>query len=187
MEVTPMPYPDQNSPDHESPDHETVLDPEDAAATQRYLDLVRDVHSEWDELEAAGDSSVQLSARALSTIKASVRADARHGAHVEMPPTTAGPFTVSELTLRTVVRRAVDAVPDARSLRTVVTFDDATASGRARGLPLGLTCRISARIGTTDLMALADEVRASVRLDVQLHLGLPDLPIDVHIEDLHEH
>lgn len=170
-----MPYPDQDTPD-----------PEDAAATARYLELIRSVHTEWDELESAGDSSVQLSAGALSTIKESVRADARHGAHVEMPPTPVGPFTVSELTLRTLVRRTIDAVPDARALRTTFEYEDSPSSGRSRGLPTRATCRLSARIGTRDLPALADEVRAAVRLACEVDLGLPELTVDIHIEDLHE-
>lgn len=176
-----MPYPDQDTPDPEKSEQ---------AATARYLDLIRAVHTEWDELESAGDSSVQLSAGALSTIKESVRADARHGAHVHMPPTPAGPFTVSELTLRTLVRRTIDAVPGARALRTTFEYADAeasTSSSRSRGLPTRASCRLSVRLGTTDLPALADEVRAAVRLACETDLGLPDLTVDIHIEDLHEH
>lgn len=175
-----MPYPDQDTPDPEEPRES------EQAATARYLDLIRAVHTEWDELEAAGDGSVQLSAGALSTIKESVRADARHGAHVRMPPTPAGPFTVSELTLRTLVRRTIDAVPGSRALRTTFEYADAAPSVRGRGLPTRASCRLSARLGTPDLPALADEVRAAVRLACETHLGLPDLTVDVHIEDLHE-
>ncbi|MGP9536634.1 hypothetical protein ACT3SP_01390 [Brachybacterium sp. AOP43-C2-M15] len=170
-----MPDPDQDHPV-----------PEEDAATQRYLDLIRSLHSEWDELEGAGDSSVQLSAGALSTIKESVRADARHGAHVHMPPTPVGPFTVSELTLRTLVRRAIDAVPDARSLRTVFEYEELPSSTRTRGTPTRAVCRVSARLGTPDLPALADEVRAAVRRACEVELGLPDLVVDLHIEDLHD-
>ncbi|MGP9683587.1 hypothetical protein [Brachybacterium sp. AOP3-A1-3] len=192
-----MPYPDQDTPDPEEPQES------EQAATARYLDLIRAVHTEWDDLESAGDSSVQLSAGALSTIKESVRADARHGAHVHMPPTPAGPFTVSELTLRTLVRRTIDAVPDARALRTTFEYADAESSAssgssgssgstasfgssaRSRGLPTRASCRLSARLGTPDLPALADEVRAAVRLACETDLGLTDLTVDIHIEDLH--
>lgn len=181
-------------PDHDPQHHDTQHpdsqhpDVEDDAVTARYLDLIRAVHTEWDELESAGDSSVQLSARARSTIKESVRADARHGAHVHMPPTPAGPFTVSELTLRTLVRRTIDAVPGARTLRTTFEYAEAGpgSPGRSRGLPTRASCRVSVQLGTTDLPALADEVRAAVRLACETDLGLPDLTVDVHIEDLHE-
>lgn len=161
-------------------------DPEDPAATARYLDLIRSVHTEWEELEAAGDSSVQLSVDALSTLKESVRADTRQGAQVAMPPTPAGPFTVSELTLRTLVRRAIDAVPAARSLRSTVEYEEGP-SWRSRGLPIRVGCRLTARVGTRDLPALADEVRLAVRRACEENLGLPDLTVDIHIEDLHEH
>ncbi|MFC5297460.1 hypothetical protein [Brachybacterium tyrofermentans] len=196
--------PDHDQPDHDQPHHDQHDPaPEDDAATARYLDLIRAVHTEWDELESAGDSSVQLSAGALSTIKESVRADARHGAHVHMPPTPAGPFTVSELTLRTLVRRTIDAVPDARALRTTFEYADTGPTGssassgssgstasfgssaRSRGLPTRASCRLSARLGTPDLPALADEVRAAVRLACETDLGLTDLTVDIHIEDLH--
>lgn len=174
-----MPDPDQQDP---GPADEMS----ERAATARYLALIRAVHAEWDELESAGDRSVQLSTGALSTIKESVRADARHGAHVQMPPTPAGPFTVSELTLRTLVRRTIDAVPDARALRTTFEYGSDGSSARSRGLPTRAACRLSARLGTPDLPALADEVRAAVRLACETDLGLTDLTIDIHIEDLHD-
>jgi hypothetical protein len=202
MEVNPMPDSDRPRPDGPRPDRRAPEPegPEQAhpaehaeqaehAATARYLDLIRAVHAEWDELESAGDSSVQLTTAALSTLKESVRADARHGAHVQMPPTPAGPFTVSELTLRTLVRRTIDAVPDARALRTTFEYGDAGSSGapaRSRGLPTRAACRLSARLGTPDLPALADEVRTAVRRACERDLGLSDLTVDVHIEDLHE-
>lgn len=160
---------------------------EDPVATARYLDLIRTVHAEWDELERAGDSSVQLSAGALSTIKESVRADARHGAHVHMPPTPAGPFTVSELTLRTLVRRTIDAVPGARTLRTTFEHAPTGSALRSRGEPTRVSCRVSARLGTPDLPALAEEVRTAIMRACQDELGLSAPTVDVHIEDLHEH
>lgn len=157
------------------------------AATRRYLDLIRSVHQEWETLEEAGDRSVQLSPTALSTIKESVRADARHGAHVTMPPTAAGPFTVSELTLRTLVRRAVDTVPGALALRTGFEHEDAGSGVRTRGLPRAVHCRISAELGTPDLRALAEQVREAVITACDEHTGLPAPRVDIHIEDLHEH
>ncbi|WP_227873142.1 hypothetical protein [Brachybacterium ginsengisoli] len=172
-----MHHPEQHGPD------------EDAAATRRYLDLIRTVHTEWDELERAGDSSVQLSAGALATVKESVRADARHGAHVHLPPTPAGPYTVSELALRTLVRREIDAIPGARALRTTFEHDETpdSATGRSRGLPTRALCRISVRLGAEDLPGLAEQIRAAVRRAAATELGLDDLVVDIHIEDLHEH
>lgn len=178
-----MPDPDQRAPE---PDESEQAEQAEQLATARYLALIRAVHDEWDELESAGDRSVQLSAGALSTIKESVRADARHGAHVQMPPTPAGPFTVSELTLRTLVRRTIDAVPDARALRTSFEYGSDGSSVRARGLPMRASCRLSARLGIPDLPALAEEVRAAVLLACETELGLTDLTVDLHIEDLHE-
>lgn len=161
---------------------------EDPALTRRYLDLIRSVHEEWDRLEEAGDTSVQLSGSALATIKESVRADARHGAHVHMPPTPTGPFTVSELTLRTLVRREIDAVPGARALRTSFEHEDASDHyRRSRGLPSRARCRVSARLGTRDLPGLAERIREAVREAAETELGLRGLAVDVHIEDLHEH
>lgn len=192
-----MPHPADHDPAHHDPEqpappgsdrprHES--DGEDPALTRRYLDLIRSVHEEWDRLEEAGDTSVQLSGSALATIKESVRADARHGAHVHMPPTPAGPFTVSELTLRTLVRREIDAVPGARALRTVFEHDEDGAQGRRTlGLPTRARCRVSARLGTPDLPALAERIREAVRSAAETELALRGLTVDVHIEDLHEH
>lgn len=162
-------------------------DADEDAATRRYLDLIRSIHEEWETLEEAGDRSVQLSPTALSTIKESVRADARHGAHVTMPPTAAGPFTVSELTLRTIVRRAVDAVPGALALRTGFEHEEAGGGVRTRGLPRAVHCRISAELGTPNLRALAEQVREAVITACDEHTGLPAPRVDIHIEDLHEH
>lgn len=157
----------------------------DEAATAAYHELIRSLHQEWDELEATGDRTVQLSGSALTAIKESVRADTRHGAAVRMPPTPAGPFTATESAVRTLVRSAVDSVPGARSLRT--TLVHAPAEFRpARGLPIRLTCRISASLASGDLLALADQVRTAVRRACRLDLGLEDLPVDIHIEDLHD-
>lgn len=164
-----------------SPDEHTV----DTAATQRYLDLVRAANQEWTALEARGEPSVQMSPRALATIKESVRAEVRHGAQVEMPPTDAGPFTTSELALRTLVRAAVDSVPGARALRTAFDYSPEHGPGAGRGTPVRLRCRISASIDSPDLRALADEVRTRVSTRCADELGLEDIAVDIHIEDLH--
>lgn len=162
-------------------------DEHDDASTARYHAFVRRAHEEWDELEARGDSSVQLSQEARSTIREAVRAEARHGARVDMPPTPAGPWTLTELALRTLVRRAVDGVPGAQSLRT--TFEHAEdSSGRlVRGVPVHLRCRITALVGTPDLRGLAEQVREAVHDACLQHLDLAPATIDIHIEDLHEH
>ncbi|MGQ4533340.1 hypothetical protein ACUH9Y_03570 [Dermabacteraceae bacterium P13115] len=151
-----------------------------------YLDLIRDVHREWDELEAAGDSSVQLSTLALSTIKESVKADARRGSQVEMPETEAGPYTVSELALRTLVRETIDTVPGVRALRTVFTYAENASNLLVCGTPVGVSCRLTVQVGTPDLPGVAEAVRASVARACADHLGLDDIPVDIHIEDLHE-
>lgn len=197
-----MPHPADHDPAHHDPAHHDPelhappgsyrprheSDGEDPALTRHYLDLIRSAHEEWEELERAGDSSVQLSASALATLKESVRADARHGAHVHMPPTPAGPFTVSELTLRTLVRREIDAIPGARALRTSFEHEDAADDDRrSRGLPSRARCRVSARLGTRDLPGLAERIREAVREAAETELGLRGLAVDVHIEDLHEH
>ncbi len=161
-------------------------DPNDDVATAKYLDMIRTMHREWSALEGDGDAGVQLSARARNTIREAVRADSRHGAHVEMPPTPAGPFTVSEASLRGVVRSAVDAVPGALALRTTAEHAVSAQGARTRGRPERLRVRISAALDTSDLPSLARRVRSSVAQACHDHLGLDDLPIDVHIEDLHE-
>lgn len=173
-------------PDDRSPDRGPQEG--DSASDQRYLDLVRSVHREWDELEARGDSSVQLSQQAVSSIKEAVRVDARHGAQVTMPPTEAGPYTLTELALRTLVRSAVDEVPDALALRTTVDYADAEDNSvRARGLPERVKVRLSVRLGTPDLIGVAEQVRESVRSACRSNLELPDIVVDIHIEDLYEY
>ncbi|GAP79348.1 hypothetical protein Y09_2190 [Brachybacterium sp. SW0106-09] len=190
--MTPMPHPADHDPEQSAPPGpdrpRRDADGENPAATRSYLDLIRTTHEEWDRLERAGDSSVQLSGSALAAVKESVRADARHGAHVHMPPTPAGPFTVSELTLRTLVRREIDAIPGARALRTTFEHEeDGAAERRTRGLPTRARCRVSALLGTPDLPGLAERIREAVHRAAETELGLTGLTVDVHIEDLHEH
>ncbi|PRY58222.1 hypothetical protein BCF74_11239 [Knoellia remsis] len=165
-------------------DPDTDAEITDEATEKRYRELVDTVVRQWNDLEAAGDRSVQLSAEVLTGLKDAVRADARHGPQVEMPPTDAGPWTTSELALRTLVRHAVDAVPDALSLRT--SFDYADGEGRTRGRPDRITCRISASTRTPNLPALGEAVRTAVATACQDELALAAPAIDVHIEDLHE-
>lgn len=155
------------------------------AATRRYLELVRALHSEWDELEARGETGVQLSHRARASLTESVRADVRHGAQVQMPPTSLGPFTLSELSLRTLVRTTVDRVPGAISLKT--SFNHATVPDwLTRGTPQRIFCRISASAAAPDLPALANRVRTSVQTACAQDLDLTDVVVDIHIEDLYD-
>lgn len=158
----------------------------DHVETERYLDLIRSVHQEWETLEQQGDPSVQLSPAALSSIKDSVRADARHGAHIEMPPTSAGTYTLSELSLRSLVRHAIDSVPGVIALRTTIDYAPAY-DFRTRGRPTHIHCRISAPLDARDLPQLAHTVRDSIASTCREHLDLTVDAIDIHIEDLHEH
>lgn len=153
---------------------------------QRYRDQVRSLHRDWADLEDRGDDSVQLSRRTRSALSAAVRADARHGARVQMPPTDIGPYSVTELALRTLIRDAVDGIDGAVSLRTAVAYAPDPEWG-SRGAPERASCRISAAASTPDLLSLAESARDAVRETCARELALPDLVVDIHIEDLHEH
>lgn len=161
-------------------------DPHDDQATRNYLEHIAALHRDWDELESRGDDSVQLSRRARSALSEAVRADARHGARVDMPPTDIGPYTLTELALRTLIRDTIDDIDGVVSLRTTIDYDPGRG-WNSRGLPRRVECHISAVETTPDLPGLAEQVRSAVRGACARELDLPDLPIDVHIEDLHEH
>lgn len=162
---------------------------EDASqeATRRYLDLIASVQQEWETLDREGDASVQLSPRALSSIKESVRADARRGPHMTMPPTPTGPYSVSTQAMHQVIRSAIDSVPAARALKSAVTCEPPGALPRARGRPVKVISRISASIGSGNLLEVANQARSKIRERCQDELGLSDLEVDIHIEDLHDH
>lgn len=159
---------------------------DDDTAGAHYRDLIRSVNKEWSDREEAGDVSAQLSPTALSTIKESVRAESRHGAQVEMPPTPAGEYTMSELGLRTLVRRAVDSVRGVRALRTTFEHANTEAGLRMRGVPTRVRCRVSMRAGTADMPRVAQDVRAAVSAACHDQVDLSLTAIDVHIEDLHD-
>ena len=113
----------------------------------------------------------------------------RHGPQVEMPPTARGPFTVSDRALHEVLRRAVDAVPGARSLGNDIEHAD-PASGSGRGLVRAVRCRLSVGVprpsaDDATLPAAAAEVRRSVTHHLQTELGVGGCRIDIHIEDIH--
>ena len=154
-------------------------------ATRKYLEYISELQRDWDEAEARGDDSVQTSPRMRETLSQVVRADVRHGARVTMPPTEAGPYSLSELALRTLIRDAVDAVPGAMSLRTAVDYADTPEWG-VRGLPERVLCRVSLSTASGALRALADDVRTSVVSECSRELALGGLTVDVHIEDLHD-
>lgn len=161
-------------------------DEADAESAPEYEELLRTAHAAWDALDESGDRSAQVSPSVLAAIKRAVRAEVRHGAQIEVPPTPRGPYTVSELSLRTLLREAVDAVPGARGLRTRVEHADPAGDG-GRGLPVAVVCRISAAQDTPDLPALAERVRDEIAATLSVELGLDVPRIDIHIEDLHEH
>lgn len=158
---------------------------DDDELTRQYLDFVLTLHREWAELEEQGDASVQLSRSTRAALSEAVRTDARRGAQVEMPPTDLGPFTLTELALRTLIREAVDGIAGVMSLRSVVDYAPAPGWG-TRGVPTGITCRISASALCPDLPALAESVRRAVAEAFERDLDLSDLVIDIHIEDLHD-
>lgn len=159
--------------------------PDDPGATREYLDRMSALQRDWDEAEARGDDSVQLSSRVRAALSEVVRADARHGARVQMRPTEAGPYSLSEQALRTLIRDAVDAVPGAMSLRIAVDYTEGPEWG-TRGLPERVRCRVSLSAASRDLRALADDVRAAVVSECVRELDLGGLTVDVHIEDLHD-
>ncbi len=153
--------------------------------TQRYLELVRTVNEQWDGSQAQPGEAESVSRQVLDAVMAAVRADTRHGAQVQVPATKAGPYTVSELSLRTLVRKSVDSVSGARALRSYFDYAPTTGRQRAYGKPVRVHCRVSAGNRVGSLPKLADQVRKSVRRCMFENLGLrPD--VDVHIEDLHD-
>lgn len=158
---------------------------DDREVTRSYIDLVRSLHRDWAELEHQGDDSVQLSRRTRSALSEAVRADARHGARVAMPPTDIGPYSLTELALRTLIRGAVDGIDDAVSLRIAVDYAQGPGWG-TRGAPERVSCRISAAATTPNLPALAESARDAVREVCSRELDLSDIVVDIHIEDLHE-
>lgn len=176
-------------------EHELPVETEEQSAA--YDSLIRSAHQEWADLEKSGDPSVSVSSGSLAALKRSVRAEVRRGAQVAVPPTGRGPMSVSELTLHTVLRRAVDTVPDARSLRARVEYEEEDAAshgGRSgergeRGMPRAVTLRISVQLGSPgarDLPRLAEDVRSAAAAALHRDLGIDPVRIDVHIEDLHD-
>ena len=116
---------------------------QDDADTREYQRLIASLHEEWDRLESQASTSVMPQRHLMDAILA----ETRHGAQVEMPATDLGPYSMSEFSLRALIRRTVDGVPGARALRS--TFEHAPSSEGHRGLgvPQTISCRISAHAG----------------------------------------
>lgn len=154
---------------------------QDNLDTHEYLSLIASLHKEWDRLEAMGSTSVMPRPRSIMD---AIIAETRHGTQVEMPDTDLGPYSMSEFSLRALIRRIVDSVPGARSLRS--SFEHAPSSEEHRGLgvPEGVSCRISAYAPIKSLPQLAQQVRDAVREACYENLGISQT-VNVHIEDIH--
>ena len=87
---------------------------QDETDTREYLRLIASLHEEWDRLESQASTSVMPQRHLMDA----VIAETRHGAQVQMPATDLGPYSMSEFSLRALIRRTVDSVPGARALRS---------------------------------------------------------------------
>ena len=114
-----------------------------------------------------------------------VIAETRHGAQVQMPATDLGPYSMSEFSLRALIRRTVDSVPGARALRSSFEHGPSDGDHRGLGVPETISCRISAHVTTDSLPQLAQRVRDAVRGACYENLGMSPT-VNVHIEDLHD-
>ncbi len=109
-------------------------------------------------------------------------AETRHGAQVEMPATDLGPYSMSEFSLRALIRRTVDGVPGARALRS--TFEHAPSR---RGPPWTggsadhLLPDLRAHLSVDSLPQLGQQVRDAVRAACRENLGVSPT-VNVHIE-----
>lgn len=158
----------------------------DDETPQEYLDLLRKVNDEWTELERKGDESVQLSSRIITAIQEAVRSEVKYGRQVQMPPTEFGPYSISELTLRNIIRASVDSIEGALALHSDIITNEENQAFFERGLPERLVCYISVRVTCPDYQAVAQNVRNAIATACAEQLGLYELEIDIHIEDLHD-
>lgn len=154
---------------------------QDEADAHEYVRLIASIHEEWERLESSGDVSVMPGRPLMDAILA----ETRHGAQVEMPPTDLGPYSLSEFSLRALVRRAVDAVPGARALRSSFEHDPATEDHLGLGVPTAITVRVSAGVSVGSLPQLGQQIREAVRSACRENLGV-DPTVNVRIEDLHD-
>ena len=154
---------------------------QDDADTQEYLRLIASLHEEWDRLESQASASVMPQRHLMDAILA----ETRHGAQVEMPATDLGPYSMSEFSLRALIRRTVDRVPGARALRSSFEHAPSGEDHRGLGVPETIFCRISAHVSVDSLPQLAQRVREAVRAACHENLGVSPT-VNIHIEDLHD-
>ena len=154
---------------------------QDDADTREYLRLIASLHEEWDQLESQASTSVMPKRHLMEAILA----ETRHGAQVEMPATDLGPYSMSEFSLRALIRRTVDRVPGAHALRSSFEHAPSSVDHRGLGVPETITCRISAHISVESLPQLAQLVRDAVRAACRENLGVSPT-VNVHIQDLHD-
>ncbi|WP_296537925.1 Asp23/Gls24 family envelope stress response protein [uncultured Actinomyces sp.] len=154
---------------------------QDDADTREYLRLIASLHKEWDQLESQASASVMPQRHLMDA----VIAETRHGAQVQMPATDLGPYSMSEFSLRALIRRTVDSVPGARALRSSFEHAPSDEDHRGLGVPETIFCRISAHVTTDSLPQLAKRVRDAVRGACHENLGVSPT-VNVHIEDLHD-
>ena len=154
---------------------------QDDADTREYLRLIASLHEEWDRLESRASASVMPQRHLMDAILA----ETRHGAQVEMPATDLGPYSMSEFSLRALIRRTVDRVPGARALRSSFEHAPSGEDHRGLGVPETIFCRISAHVSVDSLPQLAQRVREAVRAACHENLGVSPT-VNIHIEDLHD-
>ena len=102
-----------------------------------------------------------------------------------MPATDLGPYSMSEFSLRALIRRTVDRVPGARALRSSFEHAPSGEDHRGLGVPETIFCRISVHVSVDSLPQLAQRVREAVRAACHENLGVSPT-VNVHIEDLHD-
>ena len=154
---------------------------QDDADTREYLRLIASLHKEWDQLESQASTSVMPQRHLMDAILA----ETRHGAQVEMPATDLGPYSMSEFSLRALIRRTVDRVPGARALRSSFEHAPSGEDHRGLGVPETIFCRISAHVSVDSLPQLAQRVREAVRAACHENLGVSPT-VNIHMEDLHD-
>ncbi len=154
---------------------------QDDADTREYLRLIASLHEEWDQLESQASASVMPQRHLMDA----VLAETRHGAQVQMPATDLGPYSMSEFSLRALIRRTVDSAAGARALRSSFEHGPSDKDHRGLGVPETISCRISAHVTTDSLPQLAQRVREAVRGACYENLGVSPT-VNVHIEDLHD-
>ena len=154
---------------------------QDDADTREYLRLIASLHEEWDQLESQASTSVMPQRHLMDA----VIAETRHGAQVQMPATDLGPYSMSEFSLRALIRRTVDSVPGARALRSSFEHAPSDEDHRGLGVPETIFCRISVHVSVDSLPQLAQRVREAVRAACHENLGVSPT-VNIHMEDLHD-